>query len=88
MRTTVTLDPDLAAKVRSLAHERGVSFKDALNSTLRAGLTAGSSAGSTRPYRLPSAPMKLRAGIDLVHALRFAGELEDEEAIRKLELRK
>jgi hypothetical protein len=30
----------------------------------------------------------LRPGIDLEHALRFAGELEDAETIRKLELRK
>jgi hypothetical protein len=31
--------------------------------------------------------MGLRPGIDLTHALRLAGELEDEEIIRKLELR-
>jgi hypothetical protein len=36
-RTTVTLDPDLAAELRALARERGVSFKEALNSTLRRG---------------------------------------------------
>ena len=86
MRTTVTLDSDLAAKLRALAHERGVSFKEALNSTLRRGLAQG--AESKRPYRLSSKPLGLRAGIDLEHALRLAGELEDAETIRKLELRK
>ena len=30
----------------------------------------------------------LRPGIDLEHALRLAGELEDAETVRKLELRK
>lgn len=87
MRTTVTLDPDLAAKLRSLAHERGVSFKEALNSALRRGLTPGA-AGSKRPYRLASKRLGLRRGIDLEHALRLAAELEDAETIRKLELRK
>jgi Ribbon-helix-helix protein, copG family len=87
MRTTVTLDPDLAARLRSLARERGVSFKEALNSALRRGLAQGA-IGSTRPYRLASKRLGLRSGIDLEHALRLTGELEDAETIRKLELRK
>jgi len=87
MRTTVTLDPDLAAKVRSLARERGISFKEALNSSLRRGLVSGT-AGSKQPYRLASRRLGLRPGVDLEHALRLAGELEDAETIRKLELRK
>lgn len=87
MRTTVTLDPDLAAKLRSLAAERGISFKDALNSALRRGLASGTP-GSKRPYRLASRPLGLRPGIDLEHALALEAELEDAETIRKLELRK
>lgn len=86
MRTTVTLDPDIEAKLRSLAEERGVSFKEALNSTLRRGLA--SAVGPGEAYRLPSRRMGLRPGIDLDRALRLAGELEDAETIRKLELRK
>ena len=86
MRTTVTLDSDLAAKLRALARERGVSFKEALNSALRRGLTTGG--GSPRRYRLESRRLGLRPGVDLDHALRLAGELEDAETIRKLELRK
>jgi hypothetical protein len=87
MRTTVTLDADVAAKLRSLARERGVSFKEALNSALRRGL-APDAASATRPYALPSRRLDLRPGVDLEHALRLAGELEDAETIRKLELRK
>jgi hypothetical protein len=85
MRTTVTLDPDLAVKLRALARERGVSFKEALNAALRLGLSTGP---EKRPYRLASKAMGLRPGINLDHALRLAAELEDEETIRKLELRK
>jgi hypothetical protein len=87
MRTTVTLDPDLAAKLHAVARERGVSFKEALNTALRHGLTAGA-AESKRPYRLASRRLGLRPGVDLEHAMRLAGELEDAEIIRKLELRK
>jgi len=87
MRTTVTLDPDLAAKLRALARERGVSFKEVLNSALRQGLTPVA-AGSERPYRLASRRLGLRPGVDLEHALRLAADVEDAETIRKLELRK
>lgn len=86
MRTTVTLDPDVAAKLRAVARERGVSFKEALNNALRLGLVGGG--GSARPYRLPTRPMRLRHGVDLDKAHRLADELEDAETIRKLELRK
>ena len=85
MRTTVTLEPDLAAKLRALSRERGISFKEAVNGAIRRGLT-DSTAG--KPYRMPTRPMGLRPGIDLDKALRLAGELEDEEIVRKLQLRK
>ena len=86
MRTTVTLDPDLAAKLRALARERGVSFKEALNNALRRGLADGP--GTSRRYRLRTSRLGLRRGIDLDRALDLAAELEDAETVRKLELRK
>ncbi|MDQ3991474.1 MAG: ribbon-helix-helix protein, CopG family [Actinomycetota bacterium] len=85
MRTTVAIDPDLEARLREMARERGISFKEALNTALRAGLAARSDA---RPYRLRPRPMGLRPGIDLDRALRLASALEDEETVRKLEQRK
>ena len=86
MRTTVTLDPDVVEHIRDYARKRNVSFKVALNTAVRAGLAA--ERGERRPYKLPSRPMVLRPGIDLTHALRLASSLEDEEIIRKLEMRK
>jgi hypothetical protein len=85
MRTTVTLDPDVAARVKQVARERGISFKAALNLLLRAALADG---GRPRRYRLPTFGMGLRPGIDLDRALRLADAMEDEETVRKLELRK
>jgi hypothetical protein len=86
MRTTVTLDPDVAEQLKELAHRQQVSFKVALNSTVRAGLAAAR--GGSRPYKVRSRNMGLRPGIDLTKALTMAAELEDEEIVRKLELRK
>ena len=86
MRTTVTLDPDLAARLQKIARERGITFKEALNSMLRAGM--GAEASAVRQYRLRARRLGLRPGIDMDRALRLSAALEDEETVRKLELRK
>jgi hypothetical protein len=79
------LDPDVAARLREVVRARGVSFKEALNSAVRAGLT---DAGPATAYAAPTRPMGLRPGVDIDHALRLAGELEDAETRHKLDLRK
>ena len=86
MRTTVTLDPDVVEQVKALARQRNVSFKVALNRAIRDGLIAAR--GGSRPYKVPSRTMHLRPGLDLTKALQLAGNLEDEEILRRLELRK
>lgn len=86
MRTTVTLDPDVAARLQRLAVERGTSFKETLNTTLRAGLDAGEAAA--KPYREVTRRLGVRPGVDLAKALQLAAAHEDEEIIRKLESRK
>jgi Ribbon-helix-helix protein, copG family len=42
MRTTVTLEDDVAAEVRRLSRERGMGVSEALNRLARAGLMAKS----------------------------------------------
>ena len=84
MRTTVTLDPDVEAGLRSRMRERGTSFKVALNEAVRAGLQGGPR--SSDPFKVASSPMGARINID--KALTIAGELEDAEILRKLELGK
>jgi hypothetical protein len=85
MRTTVTLDDDVARDLEALQRERRISFKEAVNSTLRKGLH-----GPRRPRRFKQKTysMGLLPGVDLTHALRLAADMEDEEIIRKLDLRK
>lgn len=87
MRTTVTLEADVAARLRAIARERDVSFKEALNTAVRLGLAPDRINGSS-DYRVPTRPLGLREGIDLDKARPLADEHEDAELARKLELRK
>ena len=84
MRTTLTLDPDVADRLRALARERGLPFKQVVNAVLRRGLGDG----SQERFRIDARALGLRPGIDLDQALELAARLEDEETLRKLELRK
>jgi hypothetical protein len=86
MRTTITLDPDVADRLRALARERRQSFKEVVNAVLRRGL--GDDAGPAMSFHVDARELRLRPGIDLDQALELAARLEDEETLRKLELRK
>jgi hypothetical protein len=82
----VTLDPDVEAKLQAVMRERGVSFKVALNDSVRAGLGIGANEG--RRFRVHARPMGVRPGVNLDKALTLAGEMEDAELLRKRELGK
>jgi hypothetical protein len=82
MRTTVTLDDDVAAKLHVAARERRVSFKVALNDAVRSGLGA---VGGVRPYRVPARRLGARPEVDLDKALALAGQFDDAETLRKLD---
>lgn len=87
MRTTVTLDPDVAAKLKEEMRRKDISFKEALNSSVRRGLDSDGSARG-KPYKVRPVKMGARPGVNLDKALQLAGELEDEEILRKMALRK
>lgn len=88
MRTTLTLDDDLAAELKRVARKTGRSLKELINEAVRAGLRAREAPGA-RPYRLQGVHLGgVVPGIDLDRALRLADTLEDEALARKLELRK
>lgn len=63
MRTTVTLDPDVADLLRETAHRMRRSFKEALNSAVRRGLE-GMSKPKQSPFYVHSVFMGVRAGVD------------------------
>jgi hypothetical protein len=85
MRTTVTLDADVAAALQRAARERGMSFKAVLNDAVRRGLSAEP---TRRRYRTPSRDMGFRPEFDIDKALALAAADEDAETLRKLAQRK
>lgn len=86
MRTTITLEPDIAAHLHELASERGTSFSATVDVTLCAGLDPGTSAA--KPYREVTRSPGVQPGVNLTKALRITANLRDEETVRMLELRK
>jgi hypothetical protein len=88
MRTTLTLESDVARDLKEEARRSGRPLKRVVNDALRAGLAARH-AKPARRYRLtPVSLGGVLPGIDLDKALRLAEALEDEAVARKLELRK
>jgi len=83
VRTTVTLDPDTEVLLRRRMQECRVSFKQALNEAIRAGL---SNQQPAEPFRTKTVSMGVPT-VNLDKAMQLAGELEDEEIIRKMRLR-
>lgn len=84
----MTLDERIAKALKSIAHRSGKPFKQVVNETLQAGLAARE-APQPKPYRLKPVSMGgVAAGVDLTKALWLAAALEDEEIVRRLELRK
>ena len=89
MRTTLTLDEQIARALRNAAHRTGKPFKQVVNETLRAGLVASDAPAKPRRYRIRAASLGgVMPGVDLRKALRLADALEDEEIARELALRK
>jgi len=80
MRTTVTLDPDVARLLEEAQHRSKRPFKQVLNDAVRAGLN--------RPAaRVPPFKQRVfslgRPKVDLTKAGAIAAELEDQEIIAK-----
>jgi len=63
MRTTLTLNPDIAAKARRAVSQTGLPFKDVVNQALRAGLDEVLAPKASRKYRTKPIPMGLKPGI-------------------------
>lgn len=79
MRTTLTLDDEVARALKDLARERGSSFKSIVNEILRRGLTSGEKPLPARkPFEVTSASRGFCAGIDLLKLNQLADELESE----------
>lgn len=85
MRTTVTLDDDTARLLQEQVRRRGVTFKQAVNDALRAGLAP---APAERGTGVTTVVDMGEPTVDLTKALGLADDLEDAEIVRDLDGRR
>ena len=63
VRTTLTVDDDLAAKLKAEMRRSGKSMKEGVNDYLRRGLNARCEVRSTEPFKVRARKLKLREGL-------------------------
>lgn len=81
MRTTITIEPDVEALLRQRMRERGTSFKETVNQSLRAGLNEGK---KREAFKTTGRRMGLRPEFDLTKANQLAARLEDEQILSRM----
>ena len=79
MRTTLTLDEDVAAKLKAESCKTGRPFRETVNACLRAGLSVRKQGASARPFRVKARDMGLRPGINIDKVSALLDELEGPE---------
>lgn len=79
MRTTLTLDGDVAAKAREAVRKTGLPFKVIVNNALRVGIDAVLAPRQGTPFQTIGRPMGLRPGLnyDNISELLDLGEGEN-----------
>jgi hypothetical protein len=66
MRTTLTLDDDVAAKLKMEAHRAGRPFREVVNETLRRGLASRRATAQRRVFKVTARDLgNLKPGLSL-----------------------
>lgn len=77
MRTTLTLDDDVAAKLRAEARRAGRPFRDVVNDTLRRGLASRRATSSRQNFRIAPRDLgNLRPGLSLDNIAEMIEQIE------------
>ena len=85
MRTSISLDEDLAERLREISHLTRCFFTEVLNTTLRESLQR-KIPSSAEPYVTIPWNSGFAPGIDPTKLNHLSDEIEDEEIIQRLEL--
>ncbi len=83
MRTTVTLEPDVARLLNEQARRTRKSFKDTLNAAVRMGLGRISENRAPKSFIIEARPMHLKAGVDAGRLNSLLDDLEAENFLAK-----
>ena len=79
MRTTLTLDPDVASKAKKSAAKTGKPLKEIINAALRIGLEQVANPPGAKPYRTRGRPMGLRQGLSYDNVAELLARAEGED---------
>ena len=80
MRTTLTLDEDVAARLRREMRRSGQSFKETVNTLLRHALAAKRTPRPASSFRVRARPLGLRPGLDYDNVGDLIEQLEGPQA--------
>ena len=84
MRTTLTLDRDVAERLEKEMRRTGRGLKAIVNDALRRGLTMAGKPSRSPRFEVQSHPFGVRPGVDLDRMNQLVDELEAEATARKL----
>jgi hypothetical protein len=84
MRTTLTLDPDVAMKIKKRMAEKKLTLKETVNQALRHGLKEVEKEKKRVPFKVIPHSFGFKPGIDLNKLNQLVDELEAEEVVRKM----
>ncbi len=76
VRTTLTLEDDVIAKIRAEMRRSGRSFKETVNDLLRAALTARRDQKAVEPFVIKARPLGLKPGFDFDCVAQLLDEIE------------
>jgi hypothetical protein len=76
MRTTLTLDDDVARRLKDLARRQRQPFKEVVNNALRRGLSAQDAAEQCEPYQVDTFGSGFRPGVDPLKLNQLLDELD------------
>ncbi|MBV8106581.1 MAG: hypothetical protein JO223_18520 [Hyphomicrobiales bacterium] len=77
MRTTLTLDDDIAAKRKAESRRAGRPFKEIVNETLRSGLTARRLRAQQQTFKITARDLgDLRPGLSLDNVAELVEQVE------------
>ena len=79
MRTTLTLDPDVALRIKQEMQRQNKSLKDTVNDALRKGLNLVLHDDREEPFQVEAHDFRFRPGIDLDRMNQLVDELEAED---------
>jgi plasmid stability protein len=84
MRTTLTLDDDIAQQLQERARRSGESFKEVVNETLRRGLHGEKPVSRLPRFEVSPKACGFRSGVDVLRLNQLNDDLEMEDFQRKL----